>query len=173
MIGVSVIVAALGIGAGSTSTDQAKEHLASVVTAEKSENAVLKREVKRLRRSNHDWHRYARKVEREKGRLLHVVADLRSKLARLSPHPVSTAGHLAGWLCIHRREGAWNASTGNGYYGGLQMTYGWMGLVKDASKLSPAQQMAAAETGYRQSGYSDSWMRGQWPNTYPPCAGLF
>lgn len=26
------------------------------------------------------------------------------------------------WACIHRREGAWDANTGNGYYGGLQMT---------------------------------------------------
>jgi hypothetical protein len=25
------------------------------------------------------------------------------------------------FLCIHRYEGAWNANTGNGYYGGLQM----------------------------------------------------
>lgn len=26
------------------------------------------------------------------------------------------------WRCIHEHEGAWNANTGNGYYGGLQMT---------------------------------------------------
>ena len=81
--------------------------------------------------------------------------------------------HYSGWLCIHSREGAWNANTGNGFYGGLQMTYGWMGLVTRADLLSPAQQMRAAETGYRRSGYSDSWMRGQWPQTYPPCARLF
>jgi hypothetical protein len=145
-----------GLGATTSTTQQGQDHLTSAVIAEKSENAVLKREVKRLRKSNHDWHRYARKQE---------------SLQTYEGHPVGPC--FAGWLCIHRREGAWNASTGNGYYGGLQMTYGWMGLVKDASKLSPAQQMAAAETGYRQSGYSDSWMRGQWPNTYPPCAGLF
>ena len=28
---------------------------------------------------------------------------------------------LAAWLCIHRHEGPWNANTGNGYFGGLQM----------------------------------------------------
>jgi hypothetical protein len=112
MIGVSVIVAALGIGAGSTSTDQAKEHLASVVTAEKSENAVLKREVKRLRRSNHDWHRYARKVEREKGQLLSLVAALRRKLhppapecCDPDPHPLqacsrSSSRRLGGGLLV-------------------------------------------------------------------------
>ena len=86
---------------------------------------------------------------------------------------MSAIPHESGWLCIHSREGAWNANTGNGFYGGLQMTYGWMGLVTRADLLSPAQQMRAAETGYRRSGYSDSWMRGQWPNTYPPCAGRF
>jgi hypothetical protein len=29
-------------------------------------------------------------------------------------------------LCIHRYEGAWTSNTGNGYYGGLQMDYGFM-----------------------------------------------
>ena len=85
-------------------------------------------------------------------------------------HPL--IGHRTLWLCIHSREGAWNAQTGNGFYGGLQMTYGWDGLVENAALLSPAAQMRAAETGYRRSGYSVSWLEGQWPNTYPPCAGL-
>jgi len=96
----------------------------------------------------------------------------RARVVRLTPRPQAT-GHVAGWLCIHSREGAWNAQTGNGYYGGLQMSYGWMGLVGNAALLSPEQQMAAAETGYRQSGYSSAWLAGQWPNTYPPCAGYF
>ncbi len=81
-------------------------------------------------------------------------------------HP---AIHLALWECIHHGEGAWNAQTGNGYYGGLQMTYGWGGLVTNAALLSPYEQMSAAETGYRQSGYSRAWLEGQWPNTSPPC----
>jgi hypothetical protein len=38
---------------------------------------------------------------------------------------------IPGWmahalLCIHRYEGAWTSNTGNGYYGGLQMDYGFM-----------------------------------------------
>ncbi len=82
-------------------------------------------------------------------------------------HP--TIGHRSLWLCIHSREGSWNAQTGNGFYGGLQMTYGWDGLVGNAALLSPAQQMRAAETGYRRSGYSVAWLRGQWPNSSPPC----
>lgn len=96
----------------------------------------------------------------------------RARIVRLRPRP--QLSHLAGWLCIHSREGAWDANTGNGYYGGLQMTYGWLGLIKGrASDMSPGAQMAAAEGGYLLSGYSDAWMRGQWPNTYPPCAHLF
>ncbi len=82
---------------------------------------------------------------------------------------VAGIAHRALWECIHSGEGAWNAETGNGYHGGLQMTYGWGGLVQDAGLLSPDAQMAAAETGYRQSGYSRSWLAGQWPNTSPPC----
>lgn len=81
--------------------------------------------------------------------------------------------HMPGWLCIHSREGAWNSNTGNGYYGGLQMTHGWMGLVGYAHLLTPLQQMRAAETGYQRSGYSHSWLAGQWPNTYPPCGAYF
>src|SRR5262245_19797091 len=31
-----------------------------------------------------------------------------------------------GFLCIHSHEGAWDANTGNGYFGGLQMDHGFM-----------------------------------------------
>jgi hypothetical protein len=34
--------------------------------------------------------------------------------------------HLTEFLCIHRYEGAWNANTGNGYFGGLQMNMDFM-----------------------------------------------
>ena len=84
---------------------------------------------------------------------------------------VPSVGHLALWLCIHSGEGSWT-DEGAPYYGGLQMTYGWAGLVGDAAQLSPMQQMEAAETGYRRSGYSQAWLFGQWPNTAPPCSAL-
>lgn len=80
--------------------------------------------------------------------------------------------HLNLWLCIHAREGAWTAATGNGYYGGLQMSYGWEGLVTNAALLSPYRQMAAAEKGYVRHGYSRTWLFHQWPRTAPPCSGL-
>ena len=48
--------------------------------------------------------------------------------AHAQPRP--DAG-LPGWLrqaflCIHSYEGAWTSNTGNGYYGGLQMDWGFM-----------------------------------------------
>ena len=96
-----------------------------------------------------------------------IGAQVAHTRANLRP---AVTGHTSLWMCIHSREGAWNANTGNGFYGGLQMTYGWLGLIAGrASDLSPSAQMAAAERGYRQSGYSTAWLYGQWPNTAPPC----
>ncbi len=89
------------------------------------------------------------------------------KLALRAP----AIGHRALWLCIHSREGSWT-DEGAPYYGGLQMSYGWDGLVTDAALLSPSQQMRAAEIGYARSGYSIAWLEGQWPNTSPPCLAL-
>lgn len=95
---------------------------------------------------------------------------------RMHPKPryVSSGGvaHRAGWLCIHSREGDWHANTGNGYYGGLQAHYGWGGVAR-MDLLSPEAQMAVAEREFRKTGYSHAWLAGQWPNTYPPCAGYF
>lgn len=81
--------------------------------------------------------------------------------------------HLRLWLCIHRREGAWNDS-GDPYWGGLQMSRPWgkgSYYVYRADLLSPTEQMRKAELGYRASGYSSAWLEGQWPNTSPPCLG--
>jgi hypothetical protein len=74
--------------------------------------------------------------------------------------------HKALWLCLHRHEAIdwYNRDTGhNGHYGGLQMTYRWLGLISGyAYNLTPFQQMLAAETGYRNSHYSYAWLSGQW-----------
>jgi hypothetical protein len=88
-------------------------------------------------------------------------------------HPKPTprvlyVSHEQMWLCIHSKEGPWNANTGNGYYGGLQMTSGWGGVARP-DLLSPYQQMQLAETGYAQSGYSLGWIRQQWPNSSYGC----
>jgi hypothetical protein len=86
----------------------------------------------------------------------------------------STGGiaHEALWLCIHSGEGAWNANTGNGYYGGLQMTSPWgsgVYYVYRADLLTPYEQMRKAELGYIASGHSITWLEGQWPQTSLPC----
>ncbi len=106
-----------------------------------------------LRWIDHRWS--ARRIQAKRAFARHLAA-------------VPRIAHLALWLCIHRGEGAWNANTGNGYYGGLQETSGWGGVARP-DLLSPTAQMAGAERQYRASGYSRSWLEGQWPNTSPPC----
>ena len=79
--------------------------------------------------------------------------------------------HYAGWLCIHRLEGSWQ-DDGAPYYGGLQMHEGWGG-VYHANLISPLAQMWLAEREAAKNGFSYAYMKGQWPNTFPPCAGHF
>jgi hypothetical protein len=100
----------------------------------------------------------------------HLILEAHRRLAQPA-QPSGGVAHVALWLCIHRGEGAWNANTGNGYLGGLQMTPGWGGVARP-DLLSPAAQMALAEGQYRASHYSVAWLEQQWPNTSPPCLGL-
>lgn len=82
-------------------------------------------------------------------------------------------GKLADWTCIHGGEGAWNAHTGNGYYGGLQMdatferTYGRDMLARyrgHADSWPPKAQIIVAQRAYAQGrGYAP------WPNTSHAC----
>src|SRR5579862_6395018 len=50
-----------------------------------------------------------------------AVSRHATRLMVVGPHWL-----MGDLLCIHHYEGAWNADTGNGYYGGLQMDYGFM-----------------------------------------------
>lgn len=78
----------------------------------------------------------------------------------------------ASFLCIHHYEGAWNANTGNGYYGGLQMDLAFQGRYGadfgrrwgTADNWPVWAQLQAAVRAY-QSG------RGfhPWPNTARAC----
>jgi hypothetical protein len=76
------------------------------------------------------------------------------------------------FTCIHRYEGAWDANTGNGYYGGLQMdigfqsTYGGAYLRRwgTADHWPVWAQLEAAARAY-QSGRGF----GPWPNTARMC----
>jgi hypothetical protein len=76
------------------------------------------------------------------------------------------------FTCIHRFEGSWNADTGNGYYGGLQMdigfqsTYGGAYLRRwgTADHWPVWAQLDAAARAY-ESGRGF----GPWPNTARMC----
>jgi hypothetical protein len=76
------------------------------------------------------------------------------------------------FLCIHRYEAAWDANTGNGYYGGLQMDvsfqahYGGPYLARygTADRWPAWAQVAAAARAYRAG--RGFW---PWPNTARAC----
>jgi hypothetical protein len=92
----------------------------------------------------------------------------RAKRARRrATHPP----HMAGWLCIHSHEGAWNDPKGP-YYGGLQMDLGFqrtygaqlLRMKGTADRWSPLEQMWVAERAHRSGrGYY------AWPNTARYC----
>jgi hypothetical protein len=76
------------------------------------------------------------------------------------------------WRCIHEHEGAWNANTGNGYYGGLQMDMSFMSAYGRefirrwgyAHNWPVWAQLTAAERAYHSGrGF------GPWPNTRRMC----
>jgi Transglycosylase-like domain len=101
----------------------------------------------------------------------HVLRGWRRRAAvvwrRVTNPPLEHA-----WECIHRGEGAWNANTGNGYYGGLQMdiqfqrTYAPRYLLRKgtADRWTRLEQIWVAERA-RASG------RGfyPWPNAARAC----
>lgn len=96
------------------------------------------------------------------------LGETRASMAPVRPP------HYQEWLCIHSYEGAWNANTGNGYYGGLQMDYSFMQtyggeLLRSkgtADNWTPLEQMWVAERAYRTRGF------GPWPNTARHCGLL-
>jgi hypothetical protein len=75
------------------------------------------------------------------------------------------------FMCIHRYEGAWNANTGNGYYGGLQMdrsfmsSYGgeFLSRYGTADKWAPSTQILVGYRAWKLRGFYP------WPNTARAC----
>lgn len=116
--------------------------------------------------------RWSRKNQRnQRSRLVQLQQQIKSLL----PKPRPKVNHdwlYSTFLCIHGGEGSWNANTGNGYYGGLQMdrafmrTYGADYLERwgTADAWPPWAQIKAAERAYRSG-------RGfyPWPNTARAC----
>jgi len=100
-------------------------------------------------------------------------------------HPIERGGHATpvvlvrdlptyrAFVCIHEHEAAWNADTGNGYHGGLQMDWNFMRAYgrdmlqryhgRGAEAWTPAEQIIVANRAHRTRGF------GPWPNTRIPC----
>ena len=93
------------------------------------------------------------------------------QVLRYGHEPIPAALNTA-FQCIHRYEGAWNANTGNGYYGGLQMDirfqsrYGpeFVNRWGTADNWPAWAELLAATRAYRSG-------RGfyPWPNTARSC----
>jgi hypothetical protein len=100
------------------------------------------------------------------------VLRLWTRRARAFRHRARHPPHAREFLCIHRYEGSWNAATGNGYYGGLQMDisfqrrYGAHLLHRKgtANHWTPLEQIWVAERAHRTGlGFAP------WPNTARTC----
>jgi hypothetical protein len=115
-------------------------------------------------------------------------ATLRLWQARSAAAALAVASHgrprpdagLPDWLrqaflCIHSYEGAWTSNTGNGYYGGLQMDWGFMRAYGaefvrqwgSADNWPVGAQLAAAARAHASGrGFTP------WPNTARACGLL-
>ena len=147
----------------------------------RAERLLILRKIRALRRETWRWQRLMRvpltrptqAAERSESLafqrwVLRSWRQKAGKMRRRAHHPL----RLQAWLCIQRHEGAWNANTGNGYYGGLQMdlqfqrTYGADLLRRKglAHRWGYLDQIWVAERAYRSG-------RGfyPWPNTARSC----
>jgi hypothetical protein len=74
-------------------------------------------------------------------------------------------------MCVHYGEGAWDADSGNGYYGGFQMdmtfmeSYGapYLQSLGTANNWPPSVQLSVAYRGWLAQGWA------AWPNTSAAC----
>lgn len=80
----------------------------------------------------------------------------------------ATPPFLEAWLCIHRHEARrWDANTGNGYYGGLQMDLAFQrryasGLLRrkgTADRWAPLEQIWVAVRAHRTGRGFHPWPR--------------
>ncbi len=119
-------------------------------------------------------HRYAGSAERSPSLAYRRwVLRLWQRRAEQARSRAQRPPHLQAWLCIHRREGAWD-DPHPPYYGGLQMdmafqrAYGGELLRRKgtADRWSPWEQMWVAERAFRRRGFRP------WPNTARACGLL-
>jgi len=98
----------------------------------------------------------------------------RARAHRVSLIPVAPwpPGWLAGALCVHHYEGAWDDDTGNGYFGGMQFDEGtWLAnggaaYAPRADLASPRDQLLVALATWRARGWEP------WPDTAAICGLL-
>lgn len=140
-----------------------------------SNRSTLERTVERHRSDAWRWQRLmglrATPPGRAPERLGSAVVFWRHEAGRAWRRALSPP-HRSAWLCIHRYEGAWDANTGNGYYGGLQMDLAFQRYYAPrflrrkgtADRWTPLEQIWVAERA-RRSG------RGfrPWPATARAC----
>jgi transglycosylase-like protein len=139
------------------------------------ETAVVKR-IQKYREETWRWQRLMRSPRTPTARLAErsasasfrrwALAHWRREAARTRRAALNPP-RLAAWLCIHRHEGPWNANTGNGYYGGLQMDlafqrrYG-VDLLRTkglAHRWRSIEQIWVAERAYRSGRGFYPWPR--------------
>lgn len=111
-------------------------------------------------------------------RWLYRVMSVRVAEAQRRIAAAARPAHYALWSCITNGAYPGAAHEGNGYNGSysgpLGMTTPWAGHYPPGSDWVHSDVVAVyaiAEKEYANRGYSSAWLRGQWPNTSPPCIG--
>jgi Transglycosylase-like domain len=156
--------------------------------AEAAEQGMsLREQIEKLKKKTWSWQRLMRVPRTRGGRETQNATDLyleelrdlwRTRAAR-AERAAQDPPHEEEWRCIHRHEasraGGWSASTGNGYYGGLQMSMLFQRTLAPellrakgtADNWTPTEQMWVAERAIKRGfGFTP------WPNTARACGLL-
>lgn len=106
----------------------------------------------------------------------HQLRGWRQRARAAKARVASAIPHRDEWLCIaeHESHRNWSISTGNGYYGGLQMDRSFQRAYAPhlyrtkgtADRWTAEEQMLAAERAHRSRGFTP------WPNTARMCGLL-
>jgi hypothetical protein len=135
-------------------------------------SAAARELIARYRTEAHRWQSLMRVPRTDAGGRGGI--DFWRALAQQARAKATSPPHLSQFLCIHRYEGAWNANTGNGYFGGLQMNMDFMRgygpeLLADkgtANNWTPLEQIWVAERAVPRRGFNP------WPQTARMCGLL-
>ena len=171
-----VRAAAVFVAAGTLAADVSAARVAS--------DTPILTEIRTLRAETWRWQRLmrvpltptSRRAERSPSESFRSWAlDYWRGEAREARRSAKNPPRRSAWLCIHGHEGPWNANTGNGYYGGLQMDISFQrawgpDLLRrkgTANRWLPIEQIWVAERAYRSGlGFRP------WPNTARYCGLL-